>query len=108
MGDISEFTTLIAVDYSNIQTKVKVFYAEQNKVCKGLNILASELKSKVSSIGFGNVLLQDGFCDLELDLINAFLNADSRIQWGGKFNSKIDGMHFGFTSSAAKEIVNKE
>jgi len=45
---------------------------------------------------------------LELDLINAFLNADDRIQWGGKFNSKIDAMHFGFTSSAAKEIVNKK
>ena len=108
VGDITGFTTLIAADYSNIQTKVKAFYTEQKKLCPTLELYSTRLKSGINSIGFGNVLLQNGFCDLELDLINAFLNADSRIQWGGKFNSKIDGMHFGFTSSAAKAIVNKK
>jgi hypothetical protein len=66
------------------------------------------LKNGIEAIGFGNILLQDGFCDMELDLINAFLEADSRIQWGGTFNKKIDGMHFGFTSGAAKDIVNQK
>ena len=65
------------------------------------------MKSGVGSIGFENILLQDGFCDLEIDLINAFLDADDRIQWGGAFNKKVDGMHFGFTTTAAKSIVNK-
>jgi hypothetical protein len=36
------------------------------------------------------------------------VDTDERIQWGGTFNSKIDAMHFGFTSEAASEIVNKK
>jgi len=34
--------------------------------------------------------------------------SDLRIQWGGTFSTKIDAMHFGFTTSAAKDIVNNK
>jgi len=36
-----------------------------------------------------------------------FLKVDSRIQWGGKFNFKIDAMHFGFKYREAKNIINQ-
>ncbi|SDD28409.1 hypothetical protein [Williamwhitmania taraxaci] len=95
-------------DFNTIQTEITSFDTDMKKLCSSLSVFATKLKSGIGSIGFGNVLLQDGFCGVELDLINAFLDADERIQWGGTFNSKIDAMHFGFTSEAATEIVNKK
>jgi len=50
-------------------------------------------------------LLSDGFCDVEIEIINAFLDADSRIQWGGTFTNKIDAMHFGFKTQYVKDII---
>lgn len=94
-------------DFNTIQTEITSFDTDMKKLCNSLSVFATKLKSGIGLIGFGNVLLQDGFCGVELDLINAFLDADERIQWGGTFNSKIDAMHFGFTSEAATEIVNK-
>jgi hypothetical protein len=108
LGDIAGITALSTTDYNNMQVKITAFYTEQKTLCPTLDIFAERLKSGVEAIGFSNILLQDGLCDLELDLIDAFLDADERIQWGGEFNTKIDGMHFGFTSEAAKDIVNKK
>lgn len=108
VSEINDIPEIIIEDYNDIQTEITAFDTEMKKLCNSLSVFANKLKSGVNSIGFGNVLLQDGFCDLELDLINAFLESDDRIQWGGTFNSKIDAMHFGFTTGAATEIVNKK
>ncbi|MDX9799014.1 MAG: hypothetical protein RBT05_09175 [Bacteroidales bacterium] len=107
-GNITDITVLSASDYKDMEAKVASFFTEQKKLCPALDIFADRLKSGIEAIGFNNILLQDGFCDLEIDLIDAFLGADERIQWGGIFNEKIDGMHFGFTSDAAKNIVNNK
>lgn len=106
--NIENYTSVEAEEYIVFREKVRSFYTEQQKLCTSLYTFATRLKSGIKTIGFGNVLLQDGFCDMELDLINAFLEADPRIQWGGTFNKKIDGMHFGFTAGAAKDIVNQK
>jgi hypothetical protein len=79
-----------------------------NKNYQNLNQFGSDLVKKISLIGFGNVLLKDGFCDVELELIEAFLESDSRIQWGGIFTKKIDAMHFGFTTNAVQNIINNK
>ena len=105
-GTVS-FSLIEPSDYDKLKEKITAFNTEQQKLCASLYTFATRLKSGVGSIGFENILLQDGFCDLEIDLINAFLDADDRIQWGGAFNKKVDGMHFGFTTTAAKSIVNK-
>jgi hypothetical protein len=54
---------------------------------------------------FGNILLFDGFCNIEMELIEAFLNVDPRIQWGSTFTDKIDTMHFGFKTQHVKDII---
>jgi hypothetical protein len=108
LSELESFSSIAESNYKTLQTEITAFTTEQKKLCASLYTFAIRLKSGVESIGFENMLLQDGFCDLELDIINAFLDADDRIQWGGKYNFKIDGMHFGFTSNAAKEIVNEK
>ncbi|GEM_PF-1095520 len=103
---INDKPEIIISEYNVINDKIKTFNKEMKKNYKSYTIFSKTLNKRVKNIGFNNILLQDGFCDLELELINAFLEADSRIQWGGIFNSKVDAMHFGFTSKSAKEIVN--
>jgi len=66
---------------------------------------ANKLEEEIKNIGFNNVLLSDGFCDIEIEIINAFLDADSRMQWGGIFTDKIDAMHFGFKTQYVKGII---
>jgi hypothetical protein len=66
---------------------------------------ADELEREIKNIGFNNILFSDGFCDIEMELIEAFLNVDPRIQWGGTFTEKIDAMHFGFKTQHVKDII---
>jgi len=104
---VDDYPIIRLNDYRAIQTEIEIFYDDMENLCSNLSEFAEELSKGISAIGYGNVLLEDGFCDIELDLVQSFLEADERIQWGGTFSSKIDAMHFGFTSAAAAEIVNK-
>lgn len=66
---------------------------------------------------YGNKLLEDGFGDCKLELVKSFLKAHKLIskkylgeefnaEWGGTYNSKYDGMHFGMSSAFIKAITN--
>ncbi len=108
-SEIEDFTQLNEIEYNSLQIMTESFFSEQMDLCDDLNTFANELADGINDIPFENELLKDGFCDLELDLINAFLNADPRVHWGGVFStSKIDGMHFGFKSNAINSILNAE
>jgi len=107
----TELNQLYNADIEGVAVEITKFQAEiqqMDKSYKDFKVFGDALKTKIMSIGYGNVLLKDGFCDIDLEIIEAFLKSDSRIQWGGTFSTKIDAMHFGFTTSAAKEIVNSK
>ena len=104
---IDDYPIIRFDDYRAIQVELDNFYDDMKNLCSNLSEFAENLYNGINAIGYGNVLLKDGFCDIELDLVHAFREADERIQWGGTFSLKVDAMHFGFTSAAAAEIVNK-
>jgi hypothetical protein len=111
------FDSFIQVDISKIsafQSEINTFQTDIDNIkkanskkysYKNLYEYAKALENEINNIGFGNVLFKDGFCDIEFDIINAFLDADSRIQWGGNFTDKIDGMHFGFKTQYVTDII---
>ena len=96
--------------YVEFESSIKAF-AENIQVNfqnESLSKFGLNLKKGISNIGFGNNLLSDGFCDMEREIIDAFINSNNNIQWGGIFSKKIDPMHFGFTTSEATKIINGE
>lgn len=91
-----------SVSWSN---KVKSDYQNSFK------IFALELKKwndAPTSTNFGNRLFKDGFCNVPLDLIQAF-REQSDIQWGGMDwnSSNIDYMHFEINESKTVDYLKK-
>jgi len=110
-NNTANFNPLYNTDINVVNEEISKFQAEVQQIDKSykdLKVFGYALKSAITGIGYGNVLLKDGFCSIELEIIEAFLGSDPRIQWGGTFSTKIDAMHFGFTTSAAKDIVNNK
>jgi hypothetical protein len=66
----------------------------------------------------GNILLEYGFGEMRIELVNAFHKAHREIykkykgiagngEWGGTYNNKYDGMHFGLESGFIKSLTNE-
>jgi hypothetical protein len=60
-----------------------------------------------------NILLEDGFCDMELEVYEAFNKAHQEVskeitgemmdvEWGGVYRSMIDAMHFSLNQKFIK------
>ncbi|MCQ2376017.1 MAG: hypothetical protein MJ069_09005 [Salinivirgaceae bacterium] len=96
--------------YLEFETSIKSFKEnfQINFPNETMSTFGLNLKKGISNIGFGNNLLYDGFCNIEKEIIDAFINSNDKIQWGGTFNKKIDPMHFGFTTSEATKIIKDE
>jgi len=84
----------ISDEYSTFITEV----SQINAAYSNLSMFGTALRNQVNGIGFENVLLEDGFCDLEENLLEAILTEaiqSQNAEWGGQYNSKKDWMHFG-------------
>jgi len=68
---------------------------------------------------FKNLLLEKGFGETRIELVNSFHKAHRTIskkcngqaedgEWGGSYNRKYDGMHFGLKTSFIKALTNKK
>ena len=97
------FIHLYYSDVGNVVLKeIDNFISEAMSIKRdyqNLEIFGRELIDAIKRIGFNNVLLRDGFSDVEREIIDAFLNSESRlsnsrIRWGGTYNRQIDAMHF--------------
>jgi len=66
----------------------------------------------------GNILLEDGFGEIRIELVNSFHKAHRIIskkynsiaedgEWGGSYRNKYDGMHFGLKTSFIQSLTNK-
>jgi len=66
----------------------------------------------------GNNLLETGFGEMRVELITSFHKAHREIykkyqgietngEWGGTFNNKYDGMHFGLKTSFIRSLTNE-
>lgn len=67
---------------------------------------------------FKNKLLENGFGESKIELVNSFhkahqtisknYNIEEKGEWGGSYRDKYDGMHFGLKSSFIKALTNKQ
>jgi len=68
---------------------------------------------------FFNVLLEKGFGETRIELVNSFHKAHQEIskkyndkgengEWGGNYSRKYDGMHFGLKTSFIKALTSKK
>ena len=69
-------------------------------------------------LDFYNILLENGFGELPIELVKSFHKAHQAIslkyngsseygEWGGSYSNKYDGMHFGLKTSFIKALTNK-
>ncbi|MBV6639651.1 MAG: hypothetical protein KI791_02985, partial [Cyclobacteriaceae bacterium] len=70
-------------------------------------------------LDYFNVLLENGFGELPIELVKSFHKAHQVVslkyngvsvkgEWGGSYDSKYDGMHFGLRTSFIKSLTNKQ
>ncbi|MEQ8415317.1 MAG: hypothetical protein RIB71_12655 [Imperialibacter sp.] len=74
-----------------------------------LENFAKSLQSQTNSIGYDNILLEDGFCDLDDYLLIAMLSdaLKARLtEWGGQYNGKKDWMHFGVMAENVRDYID--
>jgi hypothetical protein len=68
---------------------------------------------------FENLLFEHGFCDIDLEVYNAFNKAhkivskkligkELNVEWGGIYGSVIDGMHFCLNKDLIIELTSKK
>ena len=69
---------------------------------------ASMLLERASNESFIKHIFQNGFCEVPLEIIEAFL-AEEDVQWGGTWNSSnVDYMHFEIKKKAISKYLSQE
>ena len=69
---------------------------------------ASMLLERASNESFIKYIFQNGFCEVPLEIIEAFL-AEKDVQWGGTWNSSnVDYMHFEIKKKAISKYLSQE
>ncbi len=85
----------------------------------GLDKFIEYFGEKDGRLDYFNILLQNGFGETRIELINSFHKAHRTLsqkyngmaedgEWGGLYRSKYDGMHFGLRTSFIKSLTNKK
>jgi hypothetical protein len=66
------------------------------------------LLERASNESFIKHIFQNGFCEVPLEIIEAFL-AEEDVQWGGTWNSSnVDYMHFEIKKKAISKYLSQE
>ncbi len=118
-----ESILMLQGDYSKLWDEIQSFYIVTlhssrskrfyNKKYSLLEDFGKALDVDMRNIGFNNVLLEDGFCDVDIKIIDEFFKLakeygiEQYAQWGGLFGSKIDAMHIGFNQTKYKQLKEK-
>lgn len=81
--------------YKNYKEELKnKFVPDEDLSNNVFRTYASMLKKGISNESFIKHIFDNGFCELPLDLIQAFIQEED-MQWGGTWNSSnVDYMHF--------------
>lgn len=96
---------ILEKEYSDFIQGINTFKENQKTFSnENLKSFGNKLAKGIKGIGFGSQILKYGFCDIEKELVNAFLS-QSGVEFGGTYKKKIDPMHIGFTNATVKEKI---
>ena len=84
-----------------------------------LNKFIEYFEKETGRLKYHNVLLLEGFGETRIELLKSFHKAHRSIaqkygsvaqgaEWGGSYNEKYDGMHFGLKTTFIKTLTNKQ
>ncbi|MGM0582763.1 MAG: hypothetical protein ACQETL_18960, partial [Bacteroidota bacterium] len=90
----------------------------KNAGFNGLSQFTGYFENEAGRLDFFNILLENGFGELPIELIKSFHKAHKTVsaryretsekgEWGGSYSDKYDGMHIGLKSSFIKALTNK-
>ena len=99
---------ILEEDYSAFSQSIISFKVNQRTfVNESLEKFGEKLIKDIRGVGFRSDIIKYGFCDIEKDLVDAFLS-QSGIEFGGLYKRKIDPMHIGFSNATIKMIIEKQ
>ena len=99
---------ILEEDYSAFSQSIISFKVNQSTfVNESLEKFGEKLIKDIRGVGFRSDIIKYGFCDIEKDLVDAFLS-QSGIEFGGLYKRKIDPMHIGFSNATIKMIIEKQ
>jgi len=106
--------TDFSADFTRLQPLANEFNSfisdasQINSSYSNLSTFGNALRNQVNGIGFGNIMLEDGFSDLEEVIANAVLEKISEgMEWGGQYKNKKDWMHLGIRSNSIDDFLFK-
>ena len=115
-GDIIEKNTVVNWDQM-VNEKKAFLEMVKTSGFSGLDKFVEYFGNK-DGILYKNKLLENGFGEIPIQLIKSFHKAHQSVslkyngksengEWGGAYDSKYDGMHFGLETSFIKSLTNK-
>lgn len=82
-------------------------FAKENE-SRPLQVFAELLRKQSAQQDFIKHIFYNGFCELPLELIQAF-ERDEDVQWGGTWNANdIDYMHFEIKKAAVAKYLKQK
>ena len=87
----------LVADVATVSLKLEALEVDdlKNSYSERSSLFLSEVITVINSREYDLLkIAETGFFGMEIDFVNAYLNSDTGIRWGGKYNSLKDWMHF--------------